>query len=80
VFTVQWKDYKRYGAAYAGDTFDFQIKLYEATGQIEIVYGEFTPVYNAAPPLVQVGLRGAISMPASSTAKSSLPAAITRLI
>ncbi len=58
VFTVQWKDYKRYGAGYAGDSLDFQIKLYEATGQIQVVYGEFTTIYNAAPPVIQVGLRG----------------------
>ena len=57
--TVQWKDYKRYGSGYVGDSLDFQIKLHEATGEIQIVYGGFTTVFNAAPPTVQVGLRGA---------------------
>ncbi len=59
VFTVQWKDYKRYGSSYVGDAFDFQIKLYEATGRVEIVYGDFTVIYVASPPYgPQVGLRG----------------------
>ena len=59
IFTVQWSHYKRYGSNYAGDDFNFQIKLYETTQKIEFVYGPFTAVYNAAPPTVQVGLRGA---------------------
>jgi PKD repeat protein len=58
VFTVQWKHYKRYGSSYVGDDFNFQIKLYEATSRVEVVYGPFTVVYAAAPPTVQVGLRG----------------------
>ncbi len=59
VFTIQWKDYKRYGTAYAGDSFNFQIKLYETTNVVEYVYGPFTVVSVATPPTIQVGLRGA---------------------
>ncbi len=59
VFVVQWTDYKRYGSAYSGDAFDFQIRLYETSNLIEIVYGEFTVIYVASPPYgPQVGLRG----------------------
>jgi|GEM_PF-1337545 len=59
VFTVQWTDYKRYGSSYVGDAFDFQIKLYETSNEIEVVYGDFTVFYVAAPPYgPQVGLRG----------------------
>jgi len=59
VFTVQWKHYKRYGTAYTGDDFNFQIKLYETSNVVEVVYGTFTVVAVATPPTVQVGLRGA---------------------
>ena len=58
VFTVQWKHYKRYGTAYVGDDFNFQIKLFESSNLVEYIYGPFTVVYNAAPPTVQVGIRG----------------------
>ena len=59
VFTIQWKHYKRYGTAYAGDSFNFQIKLYETTNVVEYVYGPFTAVSVTTPPTIQVGLRGA---------------------
>jgi PKD repeat protein len=59
VFTVQWKHYKRYGTSYVGDDFNFQIKLYETSGLVEVVYGPFTVLYVASPPYgPQVGLRG----------------------
>ena len=59
VFTIQWKHYKRYGTSYVGDDFNMQIKLYETSNLVQYVYGPFTAVYNAAPPTVQVGIRGA---------------------
>jgi uncharacterized repeat protein (TIGR01451 family) len=60
VFTIQWKHYKRYGSTYTGDDFNFQIKLYETSDLVEIVYGSFTVLYVASPPYSpQVGLRGA---------------------
>ncbi len=59
VFTVQWKHYKRYGTTYVGDDFNFQIKLYETSNLVEVVYGPFTVLYVATPPYgPQVGLRG----------------------
>jgi uncharacterized repeat protein (TIGR01451 family) len=58
VFTIQWKHYKRYGTANAGDDFNFQIKLYETSNLVEIVYGTVT-MGNATAATVQVGLRGA---------------------
>lgn len=42
-----------------GDDFNFQIKLYETSNLVKIVYGGFTAIYNGAPPTIQVGLRGA---------------------
>jgi len=59
VFTIQWKHYKRYGSSYVGDDLNMQIKLYEGSNLVQYVYGPFTAVYNANPPTVQVGIRGA---------------------
>jgi len=59
VFTVQWKKYKRYGASYSADNLNFQIKLYESSNRMKIVYGGFTVTNVATPPTAEVGLRGA---------------------
>jgi len=56
VFTVQWQNYKCYGTTGEGDIFNFQIKLYESTNAIEIVYGAFTK--NSTNRTPQVGIRG----------------------
>jgi uncharacterized repeat protein (TIGR01451 family) len=58
VFTIQYKHYKRYGTSYAGDDLNFQIKLYETSGQVRVVYGPFTVLTSATATPVQVGLRG----------------------
>ena len=55
VLTIQWKDYRAYNAA--GDIYNFQIKLYETSNNIDVVYGSFTK--NATAQTNQVGLRGA---------------------
>lgn len=55
VLTVQWKSYRHWGAT--GDNNNFQIKLYETTNVVEIVYGSFSQ--NATNRTRQVGLRGA---------------------
>jgi len=55
VFTVQWTDFRNWNAT--GDSYTFQIKLYETSNQIEIVYGAFTK--NATNRTPQVGIRGA---------------------
>jgi uncharacterized repeat protein (TIGR01451 family) len=61
VFTIQWKQYKRWGTSYVGDDFNFQIKLHETSNLVQFVYGPFTAVTVTTPPTVQVGLRGAAS-------------------
>ena len=55
VLTVQWKNYRSFNAT--GDVNNFQVKLYETSNVIEVVYGDFTQ--NATNRVRQVGLRGA---------------------
>ena len=55
VLTIQWKSYRHYNTT--GDDVNFQIKLYETSNVIEVVYGSF--VQNATARTRQVGLRGA---------------------
>jgi len=57
VMTIQWKDFRYYGAT--GDSYNFQIKLYETSNVAQIVYGSFTQ--NATGRTPQVGIRGASS-------------------
>jgi hypothetical protein len=61
VFTVQWAHARRYnGTTVNTEDFSFQIKLYQTTNKIEIVYGSFTDAVSAtSTSLPQVGLRGA---------------------
>lgn len=56
VHTIQWKNFKRFGSTQLLDNFNFQIKLYEGTNVIEIVYGSYQA--NATATQIQVGLRG----------------------
>ncbi|HPT02876.1 MAG TPA: carboxypeptidase regulatory-like domain-containing protein, partial [Bacteroidales bacterium] len=56
VFTVQWKNVKRYGSAYAGEILNLQVKIYETTSKIEMIYGPCTAITGTNYP--QVGLRG----------------------
>ncbi len=58
VCVIQWLNYKKYGTNGTGDLFNFQIRLYETTNKVEIVYGTMTP--NATAGNFQVGLRGAL--------------------
>ncbi len=55
VLTVQWKSYRAWNAI--GDENNFQIKLYQTTNLVQVVYGAFTQ--NATDRTRQVGLRGA---------------------
>ncbi|NSW46129.1 MAG: fibronectin type III domain-containing protein [Bacteroidales bacterium] len=57
VLVVQWKKYRKYGAS--GDNFNFQIRLYETTNVVEIVYGSMINNTTFATP--QVGLGGTTS-------------------
>ncbi|MEZ4786962.1 MAG: GEVED domain-containing protein [Flavobacterium haoranii] len=54
VFTVQWREARRYAEA---GNLDFQIKLFETSNRIDIVYANFGLNNNNVN--VQVGLRGA---------------------
>ncbi|AND63358.1 hypothetical protein AX766_02420 [Flavobacterium covae] len=58
VFTIQWDDAKRYNR---NGNFDFQIKLYETTNVVSIVYGICSPTGTTTSENinVEVGLRGA---------------------
>ncbi len=55
VAVVQWKNFRHYGAP--DQIYNFQIRLYETTNLVEVVYGNFS--MGAGSILVQVGLRGA---------------------
>ena len=55
VCVIQWAGYRKFGAT--GDVFDFQIRLYQTTNVVEVVYGSFTNGTTAG--LAEVGLRGA---------------------
>lgn len=57
VFVVQWKDFRHYLAS--AESYNFQIRLYETSNVVEIVYGPYTK--NATNRTDQVGLRGATS-------------------
>ncbi|MEO8446849.1 MAG: hypothetical protein ABI528_05105, partial [bacterium] len=59
VHIIQFKNFRRNTTTGTVDNLNFQIKLYEATGRIEVVYGNVnegpTPVFG------QVGLRGILA-------------------
>ncbi|HOI87221.1 MAG TPA: carboxypeptidase-like regulatory domain-containing protein, partial [Lentimicrobium sp.] len=61
VATVQWKNVKRYGTSYVDEVLNFQVKLYETTNQIDIVYGPITGSAYTSPIHPQVGLRGEVN-------------------
>lgn len=56
VLTVDWLNYKKFGVNGNGDNYNFQIKLYETSNVIEVVYGSV--LNNANLGTFQVGLRG----------------------
>ncbi|HOH98287.1 MAG TPA: right-handed parallel beta-helix repeat-containing protein [Candidatus Cloacimonadota bacterium] len=58
VCVVQWKNYKKYGAAGAADSYNFQIRLLEGTNIVEIQYGSMTTTAGYEG-LFEVGLRSA---------------------
>ncbi|MDZ4181922.1 MAG: carboxypeptidase regulatory-like domain-containing protein [Candidatus Cloacimonadaceae bacterium] len=56
VCVVQWTNYKKYSTGGTGDSYNFQIRLYETTNNVQLVYGPF--ITNATANNFQVGLRG----------------------
>lgn len=56
IHTIQFKNFKRNITTGTVDNLNFQIKLYEATGKIEVVYGNVDE--GPIPVFGQVGLRG----------------------
>jgi uncharacterized repeat protein (TIGR01451 family) len=54
VLVIQWKNFRSYAAT--GDLYNYQIRLYETSNVVEVVYGPFTK--NATNRTSQVGLRG----------------------
>lgn len=82
VFVVQWINAQRYSGSIRAGLFNFQIRLYESTNKIQVVYGSCSTTYNTDL-TVQVGLRGANSndynnractnnWPASTTGTSNI--------
>lgn len=57
VMTIQWKNYKFYGAADADCSLNFQVKLYETSNKVAFIYGTFTQI--SASKDCEIGLRGA---------------------
>ncbi len=56
VCVIQWANYKKFGTNGTGDDMSFQIRLYETTNRVEVVYGLF--INNANAGTAEVGLRG----------------------
>ncbi len=57
VLTVQWKNVQRWSGS--GDKLNFQIKLYEGTNVIEVIYDAIASTQVTTASAVQVGLKGA---------------------
>ncbi|MBY0486495.1 MAG: T9SS type A sorting domain-containing protein [Flavobacteriaceae bacterium] len=62
VLVIQWKNYAKYLAV--GDSYNFQIKLYQTTNVVEIVYGTMTN--NATSTTADCGLRANPNSPATN--------------
>jgi len=57
VLVVQWKAYKNSGSIATGDSYNFQIRLNEATSTVDFVYGTFVS-HSGTDSLYEVGMRG----------------------
>lgn len=67
VFVVQWKNYRSYTSSESaadGDAFNFQVRLYETSNNIEVQYGTVTK--NSLDRTPQIGLHGTGSADFSS--------------
>ncbi|HKX86673.1 MAG TPA: hypothetical protein VJL37_08365, partial [Flavobacterium sp.] len=54
IFVAQWKNFKRFGGAV--HNYNFQIRLYETSNEVEVVYGDM--VFGPSGYSAQVGLSG----------------------
>ncbi|MEO7356770.1 MAG: hypothetical protein ABIY50_04560 [Ignavibacteria bacterium] len=59
VHTIQFKNFRQYLIIGVNDNFNFQIKLFETTGAINVVYGNMDETTISL--FAQVGLRGSIN-------------------
>lgn len=59
VLTIQWKNWQYWSSSYAGTNLNFQVKLYETSGQVEYIYGNCTRT--ATMPAIYVGMRGPVT-------------------
>ncbi|MBK8983730.1 MAG: hypothetical protein IPM38_15775 [Ignavibacteria bacterium] len=69
IHTIQFKNFKRNITTGTIDNLNFQIKLYEATGKIEVVYGNIDQ--GPISVLGQVGLRGILASDFNNRTTSS---------
>ncbi len=69
VHTIQFKNFRRNTTTGTIDNLNFQIKLYEGTGKIEVVYGNV--IQDPTPVFGQVGLRGALATDFNNRATAS---------
>lgn len=58
ILVVQFKNFKNNRSGGDVDTINFQIRLYETSDKIEIIYGTFLTDISSMPPKVFVGLKG----------------------
>ncbi len=59
VLTIQWKNWTYWSSSYAGTLLNFQVRMYETSGQVEYIYGACTQAGTA--PVVYVGMRGPLT-------------------
>lgn len=59
VHTIQWKNFRRFSTSDSIENTNYQIKLYEANNNIEVVYGFWRGA--VASRTCQVGLRGSVN-------------------
>lgn len=59
ICVIQWTNYKKWGTTGTGDDFNFQIRLYETSNVVEVVYG--TMINSATVTTAQVGLGGTLN-------------------
>ena len=61
VHTIQFNNFRQYLIIGTDDNFNFQIKLFETTGAIHVVYGNMKEITNTGGIFGQVGLRGSVN-------------------